>query len=450
VPEVTRALLTGWGGTAATTANTVVADADRVAEVLAVAGPRGVIARGLGRSYGDPAQNAGGDVLLPLPSWIEVAPDAATVRTSAGTSLHELMLALLPHGRFLPVSPGTRFVTVGGSVACDVHGKGHHRTGTFGSNVASVDLVTADGTRHSVGPDRDPELFWATIGGLGLTGVVLAATLATIPVESAWMRVTTRRTDDLDDTMLQLREADARHGYSVAWVDTLATGGSLGRGVVGAGDHARAAELEGPAARDPWRLPGTPRLTAPRTVPPHLVSWPTARLFNEAWYRKAPRSREGELQPLGRFFHPLDGIGEWHRLYGRRGFVQYQLVVPDGAVGDDALRTAVEMVATVAQPALFSVLKRFGPANAGLLSFPCAGWTLALDLPVGPGLADVLDRLDVVVVEAGGRVYLAKDARLPASMLRQMYPGLDSFLALRDRVDPGRLFVSDMSRRLGL
>ena len=406
-----RALLTGWGHTAPTSARTRRTAAADLAQVLASVGPRGIIARGLGRSYGDPAQNAGGDVLLPLPGWVALAGDQQTVQVSAGTSLHDLVRDLLPQGRFLPVTPGTRWVTVGGAIACDVHGKGHHHTGTFGSSVTSLDLVTADGDRHTIGPDDDPELFWGTVGGMGLTGVIVEASLRTIPVESAWMRVTTRRTADLDETMAALRDADTHHRYSVAWVDTLAKGAARGRSVVDAGDHATEADLTGAAARDPWRLPGPPPVAAPRRVPPHLVSWPSARAFNEVWYRKTPRLREGALQPLGQFFHPLDGIGEWSRLYGRQGFVQYQLVVPDGAAGETAVRAAIELLADRGQASLFSVLKRFGPANPGMLSFPIPGWTLAMDLPVTRGLGPALDRADELVVEAGGRVYLAKDAR---------------------------------------
>jgi decaprenylphospho-beta-D-ribofuranose 2-oxidase len=444
-------LLTGWGRTAPTASHLVsAADPDEVRATLSSAGGRGVIARGLGRSYGDPAQNAGGTVLMPLPPSIVIAPDAETVRVSAGTSLHDLMTALLPRGRFLPVSPGTRWVSVGGAVACDVHGKSHHRAGTFGRHVASMSLMTADGRVHEIGPEDDPELFWATVGGLGLTGVLLEATLRTIPVQSAWITATTRRTDDLDDTMTVLREADDDVTYSVAWIDTLARGRALGRSVVSLGEHARLDELTGAAARRPWLLPGTPRLGVAGPVPPHLVSWPTVRAFNELWYRKAPRLRQGELQTIGSFFHPLDAVAGWNRLYGARGFVQYQLVVPDTEPGDGALRAAVTLVASLGQGSFLSVLKRFGAENPGLLSFPMPGWTLALDLPVGPGLGEVLDRLDGLVTGVGGRVYLAKDARLQPATLRAMYPRLDAFREVRDRVDPHRLFTSDLSRRLDL
>ncbi len=443
-------LLTGWGRTAPTASRVVTAaHADDVRAVLAAAGDRGMVARGLGRSYGDPAQNAGGSVLLPLPPRIQVAQGAETVRVSAGTSLHELMAVLVPLGRFLPVTPGTRWVTVGGAIACDVHGKSHHRVGSFGQHVTSMALMTADGHVHEVAPDREGELFWATVGGLGLTGVVLEASLRTIPVGSAWMRVTTRRTADLDESMSQLRMGDD-HTYSVAWIDTLARGRALGRSVLSLGEHAGAADLVGVAARRPWLVPGTPRLCVRGPVPPRLVSWPTVRAFNELWYRKAPRHREGELRTIGAFFHPLDSVAGWNRLYGARGFVQYQLVVPDTPEGEAAVRAVVGVVSDRGRASFLSVLKRLGAQNPGLLSFPLAGWTLALDLPVGSGLAELLDQLDEIVLGAHGRLYLAKDSRLSPGSVLAMYPRLGQFEAVRDRVDPQRLFVSDLSRRLHL
>jgi decaprenylphospho-beta-D-ribofuranose 2-oxidase len=404
------------------------------------------VARGLGRSYGDAAQNAGGVVLLPLTG--AVRRDGDHVVAPAGTSLHDLMRLLLPSGRFLPVTPGTRYVTVGGALACDVHGKSHHQTGTFGAHVVSAELVTPDGAVHVVGPDDDPELFWATAGGMGLTGVLTSATLRTIPVESGWISVDTDRYDDLATLMSAMRESDATTTYSVAWVDTVSRGRALGRSVLTRGEHARTDELTGRAAGTPYPLPGDPRVAAPPVVPLGLVSHASVRAFNELWFRKAPRHRTGELQTIAQFFHPLDGVAGWNRLYGPSGFVQYQLVVPDGA--EDVVRDLVRTLADSGHASFLAVLKRFGPANDGLLSFPMAGWTLALDLPVRPGLGVLLDRFDAQVVEAGGRIYLAKDARLRADRMAAMYPRLEEFARVRDRVDPGRILTSDLARRLGL
>ena len=434
--------LRGWGRTAPSVARTVTATAAGVPDLVRGAGARGLIARGLGRSYGDVAQNAGGDVLLPLPTEIgEVAADG-TVRVGAGTSLHDLIAALLPRGRFVPVTPGTRYVTVGGAIACDVHGKSHHVTGSFGRQVADLDLVLASGETRTVAPDRDPDLFWATVGGLGLTGVVTAATLRTIPVETAYAEVTTQRLANLDEVMREMREGDRDVTYSVAWIDTLARGASLGRSVLSRGEHATRDRVSG----DPLRPPGEPRLAVPFTPPVNLVTPLAVRAFNEAWFRRAPRHRTGEIQSLGQFFHPLDGVAGWNRAYGPRGLVQYQLVVPDDQ--DAALVRILERIAAARLPCFLAVLKRFGPGNDGPLSFPMAGWTLAYDVPAHPDLAPLMAWLDEQVVEAGGRVYLAKDARLHPALLPRMYPRLDEFRAVRERVDPDRVFRSDLARRL--
>ncbi len=425
---------------------TVSVDADQVPDVVRGAGPRGLVARGLGRSYGDAAQNAGGTVLLPIGG--ETRMDGEHVVVSAGTSLHDLMRYLLPRGRFLPVTPGTRYVTVGGAIACDVHGKSHHRVGTFGANVVSADLVTPDGETHRISPTADPDLYWATVGGMGLTGIILRATLLTIPVETAWVRVDTERFGDLRSLTAAMRESDDAWTYSVAWVDTVSRGRALGRSVLSRGEHAVVADLDVRRARTPYPLPDRPRLSAPSGMPDGLVSRASVRAFNAVWFHRAPRRREGELQSLAAFFHPLDGVGGWNRLYGPSGFVQYQLVVPDAA--EDVVHGAVRRLAAGGHASFLAVLKRFGPANDGLLSFPVAGWTLALDLPARPGLAAVLDDLDARVAEAGGRVYLAKDARMAARTFAAMYPRAEEFARVRDRVDPGRILASDLARRLGL
>jgi decaprenylphospho-beta-D-ribofuranose 2-oxidase len=450
VPDVTRSgerrELRGWGRTTPAVSTTVTATAAQVPDLLRSAGPRGLTARGLGRSYGDAAQNSGGEVLLPIQGETRLVGDH--VVAAAGTSLHDLMRFLLPHGRFLPVTPGTRYVTVGGAIACDVHGKSHHRVGTFGAHVVAADLVTPDGETHRISPEADPDLFWATTGGMGLTGVLTSATLRTISVESGWVRVDTERYGDLGSLMAAMRASDQDWTYTVAWVDTVSGGRALGRSVLTRGEHARADELDDRRARTPYPLPGDPRVSAPALVPNGLVSRPTVRAFNELWFRKAPQHRTGELQTLATFFHPLDGVQAWNRLYGPAGFVQYQLVVPDDA--DAVVHDVVRRLARSGHASFLAVLKRFGPAADGPLSFPMAGWTLALDLPVRPGLAAVLDDLDARVVEAGGRVYLAKDARLSPESFTAMYPRAEEFARVRDRVDPGRILTSDLARRLGL
>lgn len=413
------------------------------------AGPRGVLARGLGRSYGDAAQNAGGTVLdLTRLNRIH-SVDGTLVRCDAGVSLDTLMRTLLPFGVWLPVIPGTRQVTVGGAIAADVHGKNHHVAGSFGNHIESLELLTADGLVWTLGPHSpDPELFWATIGGMGLTGVVLGATLRLERVETAYFLVDTERTDDLDGLMERLADGDEKYPYSVAWFDSVATGKNLGRAVLTRGRHAAYDELPARSRREPLRF-DAPRLgTVPDVLPSGLVNRYTARAFNELWYRKAPRRRTAEVQNLTTFFHPLDVVTSWNRVYGRRGFCQYQFVVPFGA--EREFTRAVELIASSGHVSCLNVLKRFGPADPAPLSFPTSGWTLAVDLPVAPGLGRLLDALDELVLSCGGRVYLAKDSRLPREAFKRMYPRLEEFIKTRDRADPDHVFRSDLSRRLSL
>ncbi len=436
--------LAGWGRTAPSHAEVLtVATEEQV--LAAFATGRSVIARGLGRSYGDAAQSGGGLVLdnRGLDQVGDIGPDGV-VRLGAGVSIDDLLARSIPEGWFVPVTPGTRQVTIGGALAADVHGKNHHVEGSFASHVRSVRLVTPTGV-CTVGPDRDPSLFWATAGAMGLTGVATEVELTLTSIETDQVLVDTDRYDDLDAVMAAMREGDARYRYSVAWVDCMSRGRHLGRAILTRGDHARAEDLDRPRLA----APGPARLGVPFAAPPGLLNPWSITAFNEAWFRMAPRHREREPQPLGRFFHPLDGVRDWNRLYGPRGFVQYQFVVPDER--DGVVRAAVERLAGARVPSFLAVLKRFGPADPAPLSFPQPGWTLALDLPVGPAsLPGILDELDELVAEAGGRVYLAKDARLRPELARVMYPRLAEFAALADTIDPERRLVSDLARRLRL
>ncbi|MDA8269159.1 MAG: FAD-binding oxidoreductase, partial [Actinomycetota bacterium] len=446
-------VLAGWGRSAPSAAEVRrPADAAAVQAVIdeAAATGRRVLPRGLGRSYGDAAQCAGGLVLdmTGLDRLHEVDPVAGTVRCDAGVALDTLMRVLVPQGWFVPVTPGTRYVTVGGALAADVHGKNHHRDGSFAAHVDRVALATPTGAVE-VGPAQDPDVFWATAGGMGLTGVATEATIRMLRAPSAYVLVDTERASNLDDLMGRMAARDDEYRYSVAWIDCLARGRHLGRGVLTRGDHAAEDDL-------PPRLRRTARAFDPRmpidvpvTPPPGLLNPLTVAAFNEAWFRAAPKHRTGHPEHLTTFFHPLDGIGGWNRLYGRSGFVQYQLAVPFGA--EDCIRAVVERFRRHRVASFLGVLKRFGPGDPGPLSFPAPGWTLALDLPIGPPtLGPLLDELDELVVAAGGRVYLAKDGRLRPDVLAAMYPNLDQWRAVRARVDPNGLLDSDLARRLGL
>jgi len=445
-----RRMLAGWGMTNPSVAMVYPAGDDaQLIHLVTEAGRRGVLARGLGRSYGDAAQNGGGVVvdMTTRNRVLSVDTQSALVEVEAGASLDELMRLLLPLGLFVPVTPGTRQVTVGGAIAADIHGKNHHVDGSFGHHVVSLDLLCADGTIRALTPQS--ELFWATVGGMGLTGLVLRATLRMTKVESAYCVVDTERCADLDELTGRMAEGDDRYTYSVAWIDCLAGGSSLGRSVLTRGWSAARDQL--PRRAREHALGFRPRqvAVAPPVFPSGLLNRASVAAFNEAWYRKAPRERRGEIQSIAAFFHPLDGVAQWNRIYGPKGFLQYQFVVPFGA--EDTLRTCIQMLSDTGLASFLAVLKRFGQPSGGHLSFPTPGWTLALDIPLGaPVLGGLLDRLDEEVMAAGGREYLAKDSRLPASAIARMYPRLDQWRGIRKAADPEGAFASDLQRRLGL
>ena len=442
--------LTGFGLTNPSGAVVVEIDDESAAAAIKDLPARGGIARGLGRSYGDPAQNGGGHVLRLAPGSIVVDESAGTATVGAGVSVDDLLRVLVPRGFFVPVTPGTRYVTIGGAVASDIHGKNHHLDGSFGNHVTNIRMMLADTTIVDVGPDRDPELFWATVGGMGLTGLMLEVTFRLLRIETSRISVDTYRLDSLDEVMTEMVESEADFRYSVAWLDLLATGRRVGRGVLTNGAHATADQLDPAAANDPHAYTADQIAVMPPLVPPQgVINKLTVKAFNEMWFRKAPRQRHGELQTIPTYFHPLDLVGSWNRVYGSEGFVQYQFHVPDGAV--DTLVSIIHRLAAAQLPIFMTVLKRFGPGNPAPLSFPQSGWQLAVDIGVAHRrIGTLLGEFDRMVLDVGGRHYLAKDGSMSAETFRRGYPRLAEWQAVRERVDPAGVWASDQSRRLRL
>jgi decaprenylphospho-beta-D-ribofuranose 2-oxidase len=401
---------------------------------------RGAIARGLGRSYGDAAQLDGGHVLdMTGLDGFEVDAAAGTVTAFAGATLGALLADLVPAGWILPVLPGTQHVTVGGAIASDVHGKNHPAAGSFGAHVEAVGLLTAAGELLELSPGG--ELFEATVGGMGLTGVILWARIALEPVPGDLVGVDTDRAASLEDA-LALLAAPGPAGHRIAWLDLL--GPSPGRGIV-----TRSQSIAGHAREPGRRATRRASLTVPEGWPGGVLRAASVRAFNELRYRRAPRAERGRPQPLGAHMFPLDALEAWPRLYGAEGLLQYQFAVPRG--GEAALRAAIAGLGAARVPCFLATLKALGPASAAPLSFPLAGWTLALDIPrAAAGVAGLLDRLDEVVAEAGGRVYLTKDARMGPAALAAMYPRLADWQAARDAADPGGAWRSDLALRVGL
>lgn len=442
---MTRETLTGWGRS-----TTSVADVEHLPSVAAVrdavcagtASGRGVLARGLGRSYGDAASNGGGTVLR-LDGLGSIGPVSADglVVLGAGASLDRVLAAVVPQGWFLPVTPGTQHVTVGGAVSADVHGKNHHADGSLAGHLVWLEVVDGLGQVRRV--TRGDGAFDAVVGGMGLAGVVTRVCLRLRPIPSSSITVRTTRTADLATTMAQLEADDAIHRYTVAWLDTLAPGRSLGRGVVTSGDHTPADDPDGRPLR---AYRARPLVAAPPWAPSGLLTSRRVRAFNTAYYHRAPRRPRVTRETIPAFFHPLDVVAGWNRLYGSRGFIQHQFAVADAALVQEVL-TALQRERVTG---FLAILKRFGRGNGLPLSFPMPGWTLAVDVPAAPEVAGLLDRLDERIVAAGGRHYLAKDGRVRPSLVPLMYPDLDRWRELREELDPRHVFASDLSRRLQL
>jgi L-gulonolactone oxidase len=399
---------------------------------------RKLLGIGLRRSYGDSGLNPDGAVvdMTGLDRAVAFDPQARLLRAEAGMSLDAVLQLLVPRGFFLPVTPGTRFVTLGGAVANDVHGKNHHRTGTFGGWVRRLGLLRSDGRAIELGPDDDSGSFAATVGGLGLTGLIAWVEIEVMPIASAMMAVETIPFGGLDEFFALAAESDAVFDYTVAWVDCLAQGDALGRGIFSRARHAAA----GPLALPPNRR----RSSLPLDAPGFVLNPATVKAFNALYYANARRKAGRATVPCDQFFYPLDAIGGWNRLYGRRGLYQYQSVVPPAAARETT-QAMLEAVAASGEGSFLAVLKTFGDRpSPGMLTFPRPGTTLALDFAnSGASTLALLDRLDAIVREAGGRLYPAKDGRISAAMFRAGYPNWESFAP---HVDPA--FSSSFWRRV--
>lgn len=439
-------MLTGWGRTAR--ADTLAARPERITDAVRALReglPHGLIAHGGGRSYGDAALNGGGRTLLTgrLDRLLSFDESSGELVAEAGVTFDALIGVFLPRGWLTPVTPGTAFATLGGAIANDVHGKNHDHAGSFGDHVRWLNILLPSGDLVRASPRENAEIFRATIGGIGLTGVILEICLRLVRVPSNAVFMTRRRAANLDELLDLLDEHGPAAPYSVAWIDALARGEAMGRGILETASPSEKGVGEGRGER------GRAQLSIPFDLPaPALNRW-SVGAFNSLYYRIAPARDESRRASWRRFLFPLDSIRNWNRIYGPRGFYQFQCVVPR-ETGRKALRALLTAASDSGAASFLAVLKTLGGEGRGLLSFPMPGYTLALDFPRRRHTTALMARLEAITREHGGRIYLAKDACLNAASLRTMYPRLPEFLETLEALDPDGLMTSAMARRLRL
>jgi len=410
-----------------------------------------VLAFGRGRSYGDAALIQDGRTLLTqrLDRIISFDPRTGWLRCEAGVSLKTLVDLFVPRGFFPPVVPGTQFVSVGGAIANDIHGKNHHVDGTFSDHIRNVELLTAAGEIVICDARQESDLFWATVGGLGLTGIILAVDVKLAPIHNPWMQMESIRVENLDH-FFEVSAESKGFSHTVSWIDSVSKGASLGRGIYMRGRHAEPGTTESVGLVAKAAAAVSPLLDVPFNGPNWLMNGLTMKAFNTAYFHKHPKGMKSVVSHYEPFFFPLDFVRNWNRIYGSRGMLQYQLVVPHDPE-HTAVRDVLQTVTDAGLASFLSVIKEFGDDVHGGLSFPAPGVTLALDFPnSGQPLYEMLDRLDDIVADAGGRVYLGKDARLSKAHFQRMYPHWEAWKDIRDQWDPDHVFQSELGRRLGL
>ena len=438
--------ISGWGRYPRGRSN--VARPERMEEAVPPAEGQ-MIARGQGRSYGNAAMLADGMVMLTerLNRFLAFDDKTGVLRVEAGTTIAEILQAFVPRGWFPAVTPGTKFVSLGGCVAADVHGKNHHRKGTLGNYITEIELVLADGERRRCSPQQDKELFWATVGGMGLTGIITEVSSQLIPIQSAYMVVQHHKARNLDESLDLLENPTFDDAYTVAWLDCLARGENFGRGVLKRGHHAQISDLA-VETTEPLKLKPHRQRNLWFDFPGWLLKPWSVSFFNQLYYFSQGAKEKPFVTTYESFFYPLDRLGNWNRMYGKRGFLQYQCVLPM-AQTRRGLQLLLQELARSGRASFLTVLKRLGAEGPGLLSFPKEGYTLTLDLPLSdPALFSFLNRLDEIVLEHGGRIYLAKDTRVKAETFRAMYPRFPEWQQIKTQIDRHHCFSSDLARRL--
>ena len=426
---------------------------EQLGEIINNAKTKSIISRGLGRSYGDAAQ-LDNELAINLKFFnnIRINKEKGIVTAGAGVSINSLLKIIVPLGFFIPVSPGTRYVTVGGAIASDVHGKNHHINGSFGNHIHEISLIDGLGNLKKLSKKHNSSLqdknqFWATIGGMGLTGIIIEASFSLIPIKTSKMSVDFFKYKNLDNLMDTMVNTENDYQYCVAWVDTLSRSN---KGIFTGGNHALEIDLDrNNFNKNPLTYESKSLASTPSFLPNGILNKYTVKAFNEAWFWKTPNLKASKLQSISKFFHPLDSIKNWNYLYGSKGFIQYQFVVPDNE--SKVIFEVLEIMRKYRAPSFLTVLKRLGEGNDSFLSFPIKGWTLAIDIPLTFSDLDVIfKKLDEKVLNAGGRIYLAKDSRQSKEMFQSTYPLLNRWKEIRNSMDPKNIFCSDLAKRLNI
>ena len=449
----TEEIISGWGRYLFSKSKLYIpSNKSQIEEIIFDSPSKSTIARGMGRSYGNPAQmNFGNVINFKLFNNISIDYGQSKVTVGGGVTFDNLLKKIVPNGFFVPVSPGTRFVTVGGAIAADVHGKNHHIDGSFCNFVDYIKLIDGRGKQITLSPydSEKSKYFWATCGGMGLTGLIIEAKFSLIPIETSFMNVVSQRIDDLDTLMHRMKENDAKYKYNVAWIDSLNVNG---RGVITSGEHALENEINNYFSKEKLNLlkyESKAIANTPNLFPRGILNRLTVKIFNEAWFRKVPKNGKNSFETISSFFHPLDAIENWNKIYGPKGFLQYQFVVPDSSAY--LISRTLDKLRKIGAPSFLTVLKRFGNSNPGYLSFPMKGWTLAADVPISTsGLFEVLNDLDQEISKSGGRLYLAKDSRQSEYIFKKTYPRYSDWIEIKSEMDPEGKFYSDLAQRIGI
>ncbi|HEX2845679.1 MAG TPA: FAD-binding oxidoreductase [Chitinophagaceae bacterium] len=438
--------LAGWGNFPVTASYNFSPSSEP--EVLKTVRQGNLVPRGLGRSYGDQAINENGQVVIctHLNHFLGWDEKEGILECEAGVSLEEIINVFGPKGWLPMICPGTKFVTIGGAIANDIHGKAHHVDGSFFNCVVSFTIMLASGEVVAASRTENADLFEANFGGLGLLGVILSAKIRLRKVETTYFKQKSIKVKNLDE-MLDALEEYAHFNYSVAWVDPLAKGSKLGSGVLTVGNAAGLDDLPPSLRKEPLKLHKKSKLTVPFFLPGFLLNTITVKMLNRviAFVQNSPK----EFIHYEKFFFPLDMINNWNKGYGKRGFIQYQFVIPPGKEGAENVKKIIEMIASSGCTPFLNVFKKMGHGQ-GILSFPFEGYTLAIDFPVTKNLRAFTKKMDAEVLKAGGRIYLGKDSMLDKETFQAMYPQYDQWLAIKRKYDPQNVFTSDIGRRLGL